>query len=191
MSIQKFLNQNNVPWKLIDDPEFLDVKTVLDNIMKERALCNVGMVKKQAEFKSIDYENELWRSGVLGKDTPDRLSDTVLYILGINLALRAGNEHHELRLDSPEKPSQLSFEHHPQSGKRCLMYREDTIAKTNNSGLSHLKKDCKIVWIFPSKNAVRCPVCLVDKYISLSPEVNNKTKKANFYLRSLEKSNPA
>ena len=33
--IQKYLLQNKVFWKLIDDPEFLDVHTVLDNVMKE------------------------------------------------------------------------------------------------------------------------------------------------------------
>ena len=90
MSIQKYLNQNNVPWRFLDDPMFIDVKTVLDNVMKERAGENVGMVKCQAEFISVDYENELWRSGVLGEDTPDKLRDTVLFLLGIHLALCAG-----------------------------------------------------------------------------------------------------
>ena len=117
MSIQKYFNQNDVPWKLIEDPEFIEVRTVLDNVMKERAMQNVGMIKKQAEFISLDYENELWRSGVLGEGTPDRLRDTVLFILGINLALRAGDEHHELRRNSPEMPSQLSFECDSNSGK--------------------------------------------------------------------------
>ena len=37
-SIQKYLHQNKVPWKIIDGPEFIDVKNVLDNVMKERAL---------------------------------------------------------------------------------------------------------------------------------------------------------
>ena len=35
--VQKSLNQKDIPWKLIEDPEFLDVQTVLDNVMKERA----------------------------------------------------------------------------------------------------------------------------------------------------------
>ena len=191
MSIQKYLNQNNVTWHLLDDPSFLDVKTVLDNVMKERARENIGMVKKQAEFISIDYENELWRSGVLGEDTPDKLRDTVLFLLGINLALRAGDEHDDLRRDSPGKPSQLQFERDEVSGKRCLVYREDTVTKMNDGGLANLKKEHKVVWIFPSQNINRCPVCLVDKYVSLCPEVTEKTKKANVYLRSLEKTNPA
>ena len=189
--IQKFLNEKNIPWKLIDDKEFILVKNVLDNVMKERAQLNLGMVKRQAEFISLDYEEELWRKGILGEDSPDKLRDTVLFILGINLVLRAGDKHHDLRRDSPSKKSQLAFECDAESGKRCLVYCEDTITKTNDGGLSNLKKDRKIVWIFPSDNIVRCPVRLVDKYVSLCPEVTVKSKKDNFYLRSLEKPNPA
>ena len=190
VSIQKFLNQNNLPWKLIEDPEFLDVKTVLDNIMKERAVNNVGLVRKQAEVITPEYEEKLWVSGVLGEDTPDKLRETVLFVLGINLALRAGDEHYDLRRDNKTKPSQISFERDVTSAKRCLVYREDTVTKTNDGGLSNLKKERKVVWVFPSKNVNRCPVRLVDKYVSLCPEIG-KSNKANFYLRSLEKPNPA
>ena len=189
--LQKSLNQRDIPWKLIEDPAFLDVKTVLDNVMKERARDNIGMVKKSAEFISVEFENELWRSGTLGEDTPDKLRDTVLFILGINLALRAGDEHHDLQRDSPSKNSQLSFERDGASGKRCLVYREDTVTKTNDGGIGNMKKECKVVWIFPSQNVSRCPVRLIDKYMSLCPEVTEKSKKTNFYLRSLEKTNPA
>ena len=34
-SIQKYLHQNRVMWKLLDDVEFIDLKVVLDNVMKE------------------------------------------------------------------------------------------------------------------------------------------------------------
>ena len=189
--IQKYLNQREIPWRLIEDPEFMDVKNVLDNVMKERAQQNIGMVAKRAEFISLDYENELWRSGTLGEDSPDKLRDTVLFILGINLALHAGDEHHDLRRNSPAKCSQISFERDIASGKRCLVYREDTVTKTNDGGLANMKKQRKVVWIFPNDSVVRCPVRLVDKYVSLCPEVTEKSKKCNFYLRSLEKPNPA
>ena len=48
----------------------------------------------------------------------------------------------------------------------------------------------KIVWVYPSENPVCCPVCIIDKYISLLPPLKPTTKKPNFYLRSLEKFNP-
>ena len=190
VSIQKFLNQNDIPWKLIDDPEFLDVKTVLDNVMKERARANIGMSKKQAKVITFDHEEYLWKHNVLGEETGDQLRDTVLFLLGINLALRAGDEHYDLRRSTSDKPSQLSFERDVASRKRCLVYREDSVTKTNDGGLSNLKKERKVVWVFPSDNITRCPVRLVDKYMSLCPDVG-KGKKANFYLRPLEKRNSA
>ena len=96
VSIQKFLNQNNIPWKLLEDPQFLDVKTVLDNTLKERAQRNIGMIRKQAQLITFEHEDYLWSQGLLGEDTPDKLRETVLFLLGINLALRAG--------DKPVKP---------------------------------------------------------------------------------------
>ena len=51
-------------------------------------------------------------------------------------------------------------------------------------------KDRKIVWVYPSANVDRCPVRIIDKYLSLLPQVREK-RKANFYLRSLEKFTPA
>ena len=69
-SIQKYLSQNNVFWKLIDDPEFIDVRTVLDNLMKEHAEQNIGVVKRQANFIPMEFENVLWDKGVLGEDDP-------------------------------------------------------------------------------------------------------------------------
>ena len=110
-SIQKYLHQNNIFWKLIDGPEFIDVCTILDNLMKERAQQNIGLVKKQASFIPLQFENELWNKGVLGEVTPDKLCDTVLFLLGINLGLCACEEHYDLCRYSKDKPSQLSFEH--------------------------------------------------------------------------------
>ena len=48
-----------------------------------------------------------------------------------------------------------------------------------------------MVWVYPSENSGRCTVCIVDKYMSLLPPVKPNAKRANFYLRSLEKYNPA
>ena len=87
-----------------------------------------------------------------------------------------------------EKPSQLTFERDG-NGVRCLVYREDTSTKTNDGGLKQMRKERKVVWVYPNtENITRCPVHLVDKYISLCPAY---FKKANFYLQSLQNTNPA
>ena len=51
----------------------------------------------------------MWNQSVLGEDTPDRLRDTVLFLLGINLMLRAVEEHYYLRRTTSQTQSQLSF----------------------------------------------------------------------------------
>ena len=104
----------------------------------------------------------------------------------MNLGLRAGDEHYALCRDSPSQSSQLSFKRNDK-GVRCLVYTEDSVTKTNYGRLKHMRKDRKIVWVYPSENLNRCPVRLVDKYMSLLLAVKSNSKKNHFYLRSLER----
>ena len=189
VSIQKFLNENDINWKLVDGPQFKQFRVVLDNILKERALQNIGMVKKQAQLIPLSFEQTMWDKGVLGEHEPEILCDTVLFLVGINCGLRAGDEHHDLHRDAPGKPSQFSFQR-SENGDRCVVYTEDTVTKTNDGGLKHMRKDRKVVWVHPSKDIRKCPVHLIDKYMSLCPDVGAKSK-PNFYLRPLDKINPA
>ena len=182
-SIQKYLNINKIPWKLVKGSEFADLKIVLDNVMKERAQANIGMVKKQAQIVNYEYENELWDSGILGEHNPDILRDTVMFLIGIHCILRVGDEHYYLRRDMPDKPSQLQFKRNFK-GEKCLVYTEDTVTKANDGGLKNMKSERKVVWVYPSSNINRCPVRLVEKYLSLCPKYYNKP---NFYLQSLHK----
>ena len=96
-AIQKHLNVNKIQWKLIHSNCFLDLRNVLDNVMKERTAMNIGVVTKQAQLISYDQEEVLWQKGVLGEDTPDKLRDTVQFLLGFNFFLRAVGEHYSLR----------------------------------------------------------------------------------------------
>ena len=190
IAIQRHLHERGVNWKLIDGPDFASVKTVLDNVMKERAMQNIGMVKHQAQVISYEFENELWSKNILGEDTPDKLRDTVLFLIGINCGLRAGDEHYDLRRESPTLSSQFTFQRND-DGKYCVVYKEVTVTKTNDGGLNSMRKQRKIVWIYPSENINKCPVRLIDKYVSLCPPVKNEKVKSTFYLRALEKPNPA
>ena len=167
--------------------EFDELRTVLDNVMKERCQDGMGLVKKQADLISYEYEENMWNAGVLGEDSPDKLRATLLFLLGINLALRAVDEHYQLRRDLPNKPSQMSIEENGK-GIKCLVYREDTSTKTNDGGLQQMRKERKVVWIYPSKNINRCPIRLFSKYISLCPK--GYYKKDNFYLQSLKHPTP-
>ena len=67
------------------------------------------------------------------------------------------------------------------------MYREDTVTKTHDGGLNDMRRDQKIVWVYPSEDKTRCPVRLVEKYLSLCTPYQ---KKNNFYLQSLQRPTP-
>ena len=110
---------------------------MLDNLMKQRALDNIGTVKRQAELISMKHEEELWSKGILGEDTPDKLYNTVLFLIGINFGLRAGDEHYYLRRDCMDKASQIQFDFN-EEGTKCIVYREDSVSKTNDRGLKHM-----------------------------------------------------
>ena len=46
---------------------------------------------------------------------------------------------------------------------KCLVYREDSMSKTHDGGISDHKSDRKEVWIYPHINSDRCTVRLVEK----------------------------
>ena len=121
----------------------------------------------------------------MGESDADKLQSTVLYILGINCALRAGDEQYALRRPGVCTITQLSFECNS-LGIKCLVYSEDTVTKTNRGGLCDMKKDRKIVWIKLSKNVNRCPVRIVGKYLSLLQKAGVNP---NLYLHSLKNNN--
>ena len=186
-AIQKHLNVNRIDWKLIHSNAFLDLRTVLDNVMKERTAMNIGVNTKQAQLITYDMEEILWQKGILGESTPDQLRDTVQFLLGFNFFLRAVCEHYYLRRWSPEQNSQITFERNGK-GQRCMVYREDACTKTHDGGLKDMRNDRKEVWVVPLENPDRCPVRLTDKYIGLCPPYYGKS---NFYLHGLTRTTPA
>ena len=104
------MSEKGLVWKLIDNPEFKEVRVVLDSIMKQCAEANIGMIKKQASYIPFEVEDELWKKDILGEETPIKLCSTVLFLIGLNCGLRVGDEHYELRRDEPTKLSQFSFQ---------------------------------------------------------------------------------
>ncbi len=125
--LQFFLEGKGKDWKLLDDPEFLSLKNTVDNVMKQRMLEGVGE-RKPSEPISLLQENKMWADGVLGTSNPDQLRDTLLFLLGLNFALRGGEEHKNLR--SPGFNSQLVL-CSDESGVKYLEFTEDLKHKTN------------------------------------------------------------
>ena len=155
--------------------------------MQERSKQCIGTVRRLAQVISLAYETKLWEQNVLGEDSPDKLRDTVLYLIGVNCGLRASDEHYALRRPRGCIPSQFSFEINS-LGQRCLVYREDMVTKTNRGDIKDMKKECKVIWIKPNVNWVRCPVRIIEKYLNL---ISYGGSKGNLYVQSLKKPCPS
>ena len=94
VAIQKYLWVNKLKWKLVEGDDFEELRTVLDNIMTERTQMNIGVNTRQAELITYEMERKLWKKGVLGESNPDQLRNSVLFLLGVNLYLRAVEDHY-------------------------------------------------------------------------------------------------
>lgn len=64
--------------------------------MKSLQTAGLGNDPKKVDVISQLVEDELWRTDILGDKTPRQLLRTLIYVLGVNLALRTG-EHRLLR----------------------------------------------------------------------------------------------
>ena len=107
--------------------------------MKERASACVGVDVKQAKVISESDENYFWEHGHLGNGNPEILRNTLVWVFGLNFALRAGQEHCNLRM----KKSQLSIGIN-EDGRQYLEHKEE-VRKTNSGRLANTNLKRKTV----------------------------------------------
>ena len=181
--LQMFLHENSINWKLLDGENFVGLRNVVDNTMKERHALGLG-VRQSSEIISISHEERLFRSGVLGVDSPSQLLQTLIYVIGLHCALRGGAEQNNLR--RPGCEPQIKIEKDDR-GIECLIYTEDPLQKTNQGGLV-CKSKPKKVSVYKASDYRRCPIEIFRKYTRLLPQTM-KCKK--LYLRPKKKFTPS
>jgi hypothetical protein len=76
-SLQKHLEINGRLVSFLNDPQFNDLKTCLDNSMQNVTKQGVGLIKKQAAAITKEQENALWEQGILGNENPQSLLYTI------------------------------------------------------------------------------------------------------------------
>lgn len=161
-SIQHHIRANGRFINLLDDMEFASMRQRLDSKMKELSRKGIGLDKKKADVISVQQEEALWQKTILGLNSPQKLLDTVVYTFGLNFALRAGQEHRQLRVG---EHSQLHVSE--VDGRRFLEYRED-VSKTYRGGIKQRKIEPKITRAYENlDNSERCPVRIYEQYMSL------------------------
>ena len=70
---------------------------MLDGKLKQLNRTGKYVEKKKAGVITVEMEEKLWESRMLGDQSPEVLVDTVLYLIGLNFALRSGEEHRHLQ----------------------------------------------------------------------------------------------
>ena len=153
--IQLYLSMHGREVRLLQEGVFSILKNTVDTRMKELAAAGHRAPRKQAAIITKEEEEAMWSNGVLGDDTPQKLVDTLLYLIGLHFALRAGEEHRNLRFEN----SQLSV-HTDNSGEIFLKYTED-VSKSCQGGLKHRRVTPKSVVAYQNTtNSERCIVRL-------------------------------
>lgn len=179
ISLQIYFHMHGRYVKFLDDQDFVELAQVLDNRMKYLASKGFSCPREKAEAIELDEEEQLWSSGTLGESNPKQLIDTLVYLMGVQFALRAGKEHKALRV-GPRSQFKLKQD---KSGDMYLEYTEDT-SKNNQGGLKHRKIDKKVGRAYVNEAYPdRCLVRLYRKYLSLRPTSKNCSE--DFYLRPL------
>ena len=116
--------------------------------MKECTKRGLGVVK-HATPVSNKMENEMYSKGLLGKDTPDKLLKTGLFLIGVNFALCGGDERKCLR--RPVNNCQI-VNHVDDNGFECLKFTDYTHSKTNQGGLNIKLSEPKVVYCYRNKD---------------------------------------
>ena len=131
---------------------------------EEDSLLLAGIKLKKAQPLTND-EDVLWQKGALGEHTPQCLLDTLIFYIGMNFALRSGDEHRRLRFH----PCQVEAKQ-DEKGQQYLLYIED-VSKDHRGGLIDRKvKPKQVVAIANINNPEQCLVRQFLKYISKRPE---------------------
>ena len=116
-------------------------RRTFDGVLKNLHRNGIGATKKQAEVISPEIEGQLWAEGCLGDDDPQKLMNTMVFCLGLNLALCSGQEHRRL------SPEMFTINQGNDESNTCLVYSEFSF-KNNGGCLKDRKVSNKTVKMF-------------------------------------------
>ena len=151
------------------DARFRDLQRTLESTFSELRKKGVGAEVKRTPAITKEEEDQLWRAGVMGVDTPKQLLNTVFFYVGKVFCLRGGVEQRGLKISQFQR--RYSPDHY--------VYVEN--GSKNNSG-ANLRVENKVVLVYSNPEyGSRCVVSIIDKYISKLPPL--AFEKDIFYMR--------
>ena len=172
------LNPNSPNFLDEKHPDFAGLRGTRDCIARQLREEGIGVTVKHTPTISIDEEEKLWTTGVLGVDNPQALLNAMFFMNGKVLCLRGGREHKALKI------SQFTF--HSDGELEYVIYIEN--GSKNRSGSYKEKADSnKVIKHFANPSlGNRCYVTLLKLYLSkLPPKILNDTSSV-FYWKPKE-----
>ena len=159
--LQRYLRENGyADLNIFSNPLYKTFSDSLDSQMKELSSKGIGVYTRKAEPFSYDEEETLWRKGALGTDEPQKLLNTLLFLIGKSFCIRGGEEHRALR------PSQFTVIPARNSEREKLRFT-GFVDKTHQGGLKHRKVGQRVVEQHASEErGERCVVKVFKKYMA-------------------------
>ena len=96
-SIMRYVRELRPQINFFKDADFAGFQKTMDGEMKRLRSLGLGVKPKRAEPISVKEEGILWENGLLGSHSPQVLLHTMVYLCGLNFALRSGKEHSFLK----------------------------------------------------------------------------------------------
>jgi hypothetical protein len=172
-----FVHERKMDISFFKDREFVELRDVLDGCMKDAAKKGLVQLKRKSEVITVQEEEKLWSNGSLGCSNGRQLLETLIYLLGMNLSLRASQEHRDLEFGENSQLQMIK-----EGEEEVLLYVERT-SKNHSFGLKSTRMEPKCTKIYPNRlNAGRCVVSMYKKYISHRPESHGQSGHLSFYL---------
>ena len=103
-------------------------------------------------------------SGVLGFEPPEALLRAVFVTVGMYFSLRGGQEHYDLKVDQFKQDPAVGY-----SKETHYRYVENG-SKNYQGYFSESNKSNKIVKVFAEPESDKCPVRILDSYLSKLPK---------------------
>lgn len=151
----------NYKFSIFNDPEFSECRRALDGQMKQLARNGFVKAPRRAQVISELQEQQLWNDDILGDSSPMQLLETMVFLLGLHLGLRACQEHRDIEFG---ENSQLQLVEN--DGSTRLVYTERQ-SKNKKHGIKRSRIEPKVVSILPNERDPRkCVIRLYQKYIS-------------------------
>ncbi len=148
-------------------------------------LSRLGLItkKEKAQPFTMNEEEAMWKSTVLGQDNPEQLLNILMYLLGVHLCLHAVDEHKSLKVGY-----YLQIKVKFDEDRDCKFFEfVKTCSKNHQRGTKDFNVKLKRVTVYKNKeNPTRYVVAIYQKYLSVCPSHDPKCSH-DLYLRPLKR----